>query len=109
MDEYPPFGSILPVDSYSSWQHPGYKTSRTSFVTMFDPPVIVYSLLLFIPIFIIARKWKKPILPHPPGPKGYPILGNVLDLPMNAPMWENFGSLAKDHGMPQRCLVSWRF
>jgi len=76
---------------------------------MFDPSVIIYPLLLSIPIFILARRWKQPILSYPPGPKGYPILGNVLDLSMNIPMWENFGSLAKDHSMSQRRPVSWRF
>jgi len=75
---------------------------------MFDASVIICSLLLSIPIFILARKWNKPIPSYPPGPKGYPILGNVLDLSMSVPMWETFASLAKDHGTPQR-LVSWRF
>jgi len=75
---------------------------------MFDVPAITYPLLLFIFILILAKKRKNPTLPYPPGPKSYPILGNALDLPMSVPVWESFVSLAKDHGMLQRCLVSWR-
>ena len=76
---------------------------------MFDSTVIIYPLLVFISIFILAGRRKKPILPYPPGPKGYPILGNVLDLPMNVPIWENFLSLANNHGTPRRRFISWRF
>ena len=58
----------------------------------------LYPLLLCVPILILARKWRKPALPDPPGPKGYPILGNVLDIAVNVPIWETFVSLANNHG-----------
>ena len=67
---------------------------------MFDPSAIIYPLLLFITLFVLVGRRKKPALPYPPGPKGYPILGNVLDLPVNVPSWENFVSLANNHGTP---------
>ena len=35
----------------------------------------------------------------PPGPKGLPILGNVLDFPKDVPLWQTFTSLARKHGM----------
>ena len=75
---------------------------------MLDAPVIVYPLLLSIFILILARRRKRPALPYPPGPKGYPILGNVLDLPVNVPIWENFQSLANNHGTRQHRSLSWR-
>lgn len=61
---------------------------------------VLYPLALSIPILILATRRKKPTTPYPPGPKGYPILGNVLDLPMSAPIWESFVSLANNHGTP---------
>jgi hypothetical protein len=33
----------------------------------------------------------------PPGPKGYPIIGNLLDLPPTH-AWEKFGDLGKQYG-----------
>ena len=69
---------------------------------------VLYPLVLCIPILILARRWKKPTVPYPPGPKGYPILGNVLDLSMSVPIWESFASLADIHGA-LRCRFSCRF
>ena len=35
--------------------------------------------------------------PEFPGPKGYPIIGNVLDFP-SSPEWKGFSQLAKKYG-----------
>jgi len=63
---------------------------------MLEVPVL--GLLLFYIAVLVLRKWRKPALSYPPGPKGYPILGNVLDLPQNVPFWESLTSLANRHG-----------
>ena len=67
---------------------------------------VLYTLLLFVGVLSLALKWKKPARPYPPGPKGYPILGNVLDLPMGIPVWESFVSLAKNYGALRRRFFS---
>jgi len=74
---------------------------------MLDVPVL--GLLLFCISMLALRKWRKPTLTYPPGPKGYPILGNVLDLLANVPMWESLTSLANRHGRRPSYSVSWQF
>jgi len=64
---------------------------------MIDTPVL-YPLLSGVCILALVMKWKRPSLPYPPGPKGYPILGNVLDLTTSVPIWEDVTSLANRYG-----------
>ena len=59
---------------------------------------VLCSLPLCAFILVLVRRSKKFALPYPPGPKGYPILGNVLDLPANIPIWEGLSSLAERQG-----------
>ena len=59
---------------------------------------LLYPLLFCVLILALVRKWKNPTLPYPPGPKGYPILGNVLDLTTSVPIWEDMTSLANRYG-----------
>jgi len=58
----------------------------------------LYPLLFGVLILALVWKWKRPSLPYPPGPKGYPILGNALDLNASVPIWEDIASLANHHG-----------
>jgi hypothetical protein len=73
---------------------------RSPFVAMIDLSAL-YPLLFGAFIFALVAKRKKPASPYPPGPKGYPILGNVLDLTMSVPLWEDITSLANRYGTPQ--------
>ena len=71
---------------------------------MIDFPTL-YPLLLGPLILVLVRKWKKPALPYPPGPKGYPILGNVLDLSTSVSVWESITSLSTSYGaLSNHCL-----
>jgi len=67
---------------------------------------VLYPLVLCTPILILVLNRKKPAVPYPPGPNGYPILGNVLDLPMSVPIWESFTSLAGIHGTPMSLFLA---
>ena len=58
----------------------------------------LYPLLFGVFILALVGKRRKPTLPYPPGPKGYPILGNVLDLSMSVPIWESLTSLTSRYG-----------
>ena len=59
---------------------------------------VLYLLLFGVFILALVGKWKRPSSPYPPGPKGYPILGNVLDLTTSVPLWEDITSLATRYG-----------
>jgi len=44
----------------------------------------------------VIWKWQKDRKPpHPPGPKGYPLIGNILDVPQDVPVWQAFDLLAQ--------------
>ncbi|KAF9645502.1 cytochrome P450 [Thelephora ganbajun] len=49
-----------------------------------------------IVLALVRKKWTSRNPPYPPGPKGYPIIGNLLDFPGN-PIWEGFARMAKEY------------
>ena len=50
-----------------------------------------------IALAVVRRQWGSKRPPYPPGPKGYPIIGNVFDLPKN-PVWEGLTKMAQEYG-----------
>jgi hypothetical protein len=62
---------------------------------------VLYPLLFGVFIIALVKKWKRPTLTYPPGPKGYPILGNVFDLTTSVPLWEDVTSLTNRYGTPR--------
>ena len=47
-------------------------------------------------IFRWQRGGNRP--PVPPGPRGYPLIGNVLDVLQDVPIWKGFISIAQKYG-----------
>ena len=57
-----------------------------------------------IVIAAVRNKWgssRRP--PYPPGPKGYPIIGNVFDFPHN-PIWEALAKMSREYS---EWIASW--
>ncbi|KAH7903971.1 hypothetical protein BJ138DRAFT_1167317, partial [Hygrophoropsis aurantiaca] len=48
-------------------------------------------------LYLVKRFLAKPSAPVPPGPSGWPIIGNVLDMPTEDP-WLSYSKWAKQHG-----------
>lgn len=44
-------------------------------------------LAVAVSFIFVQRRRRKTRLPYPPGPKGYPVIGNVLDIPKDVPLW----------------------
>ena len=57
--------------------------------------------------YLLFRRWKHGLgrnsnpkgLPLPPGPKGYPLIGNLFDLPVSKP-WLVYDEWFKTYGKP---------
>ena len=59
---------------------------------------ILSTLALLIAYSYIQDRRRNPArLPYPPGPKGYPIIGNLLDIP-NAFIYKRFREMSRDLG-----------
>lgn len=57
---------------------------------MSDTRIFIDGGLLLLAVFLISRVAKRKYpAPLPPGPKGYPIIGNMLDMPASYP-WRTF-------------------
>jgi hypothetical protein len=61
---------------------------------------ISLALPLFVPFLVWywSQKRSKNTLSYPPGPKAYPLIGNLLDFPLSVPFWEGLASLSKQYG-----------
>lgn len=49
-----------------------------------------------IALSLMRKKWTSRYVAYPPGPRGYPIIGNVFDFP-ESPIWEGFTSMAQEY------------
>jgi hypothetical protein len=56
------------------------------------------TLSLYYACFYLRQKGALRAAPCPPGPKGYPIIHNLLDIPTRHP-WEIYAELGKKYGM----------
>ncbi|KAF5319921.1 hypothetical protein D9611_011015 [Ephemerocybe angulata] len=67
-------------------------------IDVFTPPKATFCVALILP-FLLKFLWKKlrPGLPLPPGPKGYPIIGNLFDINRLDP-WVHYAELSKTYG-----------
>ncbi|KAK7678454.1 hypothetical protein QCA50_018514 [Cerrena zonata] len=62
-----------------------------------DSIIACTSLLAAVLLLLWVKKLFRPKLPLPPGPRGYPIIGNMLDVPSVMP-WKTFRKWSKIYG-----------
>ena len=58
---------------------------------------LVLALLLYI-LIVFRNKRRQSAFPCPPGPPSWPIIGNLLDVPKDAP-WIAYSNMSKKYGM----------
>jgi hypothetical protein len=68
----------------------------------------IYPYHTLVALFLgcmIFRQWNKGRIPNPkglplpPGPKGYPVIGNLFDMPIDKP-WLIYDEWCKTYGEP---------
>ena len=60
-----------------------------------------------VAIYFVFFKFLRPsssTLPLPPGPKPFPLIGNILDIPIGSP-WRTYTQWAKRYGVQPMILV----
>ena len=69
---------------------------------MMNPSLTMYETLLaclsLVVAYLIYRALNSPNTPYPPGPRPYPFIGNLLDVPTSY-QERAFVNLAKIYGM----------
>lgn len=65
--------------------------------SLLHSPVIATGILLFVH-FVLRRLKRSSRFPLPPGPKGYPLIGNLLEIGQEEKPWEVYSDIAKEHG-----------
>jgi len=59
--------------------------------------IIVVAPLIALGVVSTLYKWRRPSRPYPPGPKGKPLIGNLLDVPKDY-SWLTFSEFGKQYG-----------
>ena len=63
------------------------------------------ALFAFLSILLTFRDHRKRRgLPYPPGPRSFPVIGNLLDVPKLSP-WSAYAKMSKRHGRSDRFLL----
>ena len=88
--------ALCPTYKVGVWRRPLAPT----FPSMSDNRVLyAASLCAAASAIALVLRWQRNggRLPYPPGPRGYPLIGNVLDVPRDTPIWKAFISIAQKY------------
>jgi hypothetical protein len=62
--------------------------------------LMVVGLTLFVLIATLRHLRRQSTFPLPPGPRGYPVIGNLFDMPStNSQSWLTFAKWGKEYGI----------
>ena len=70
-----------------------------------SPIIDILVLVSTLAAFLAIRNYRRRRgLPYPPGPRPFPLIGNLLDIPKEF-SWLTYTELSKKHGMSYFCAV----
>ena len=58
---------------------------------------VLDACLVALAVYLVGRLVWRRKTPLPPGPSGWPLVGNVLDFPIHVP-YKTFGAMSKKYG-----------
>lgn len=64
---------------------------------MFSISPLGAALLAITALLFLVRRRRSAKLPYPPGPKGYPIIGNLFDIPQGVSVWKAAVSMGETY------------
>ena len=67
-------------------------------LAVYDMYYISLACLSLVVTYLVYRTLTSPEIPYPPGPRPYPLIGNLLDIPTSY-QERAFVNLAKIYGM----------
>ena len=79
------------------WEHPSHRYAASSAVMLLFALVTAVILLHFVRTWVKRRRANPAGLPYPPGPTPRPIIGNLLDMPLEY-YWLTYAEWAKTYG-----------
>jgi len=65
-------------------------------LSMAHSPTLLFSFVVIL-LYLLSWARRSRRLPLPPGPKGLPLIGNILDIPRTY-IWLKYAQLAKIYG-----------
>ena len=68
-----------------------------SFFMLSLSPLEAVSLVVVVSSVFLYGRRRNAKLPFPPGPKGYPVIGNVFDIPQGVPAWKAAMSMGETY------------
>lgn len=54
-------------------------------------------LVAVVVALVVRTRLGRSKLPYPPGPKGYPLIGNILDIPPGQE-WKTYADWSREYG-----------
>ncbi|KAI0313581.1 cytochrome P450 [Amylostereum chailletii] len=95
-NKHPEHSSLIKIGFISSKALALGIMSVTGPVSLVDVGILLFSLLFSYGLYVRGQRARQAL---PPGPKGWPLIGNIFDIPKHA-QWLAYANWAREYGSP---------